>query len=223
MDIIYKTGIKDLDRLLFNAMKIGNLVEITGKKGSGKTQISFLICAINSLNRKKTIYIDGSGNFRPERIKSMIDRYLTDKDESILYLRNISYKRIYESGDLMELIKKIKILNFDLILLDDILPMFAYKSKDNTRLEVRRFIRDLSFITLSKKIMIVFTNTVIERIDKESQKMYLRELFFHDLIRYVHYKFHLQINPFNKRITECKLIHPYNKQNSNTYINFYGF
>jgi RecA/RadA recombinase len=209
--------------LLYNEKKIGNLIEITGKKGSGKTQISFLICAINSLNNRKTVYIDGSGNFRPEKIKSMIDRYLTDNDENNLYLKNIAYKRIYELRELIELLKKIRILNFDLIVLDDIIPMFLYKFKDNTRLEVRKFIRDLSMITLSRKIMIVFTNTVTEKSDKDSKNIYLRELFFHDIIRYVHYKFYLQINPYNKKITECKLIHPSIIEHSNVYINLNNF
>ena len=137
--IIYKTEIKILDKLLYNEKKIGNLIELTGKKGSGKTQISFLICAISSLNNRRTIYIDGSGNFRPERIKSMIDRYLNNKEESKIYLKNIAYKRIYELGDIIEILKKIRILNFDLMVLDDVIPMFTYKFKDNIRLEVRRF------------------------------------------------------------------------------------
>ena len=202
-------------------MKFGNLVEITGKKGSGKTQISFSICAINSINNEKTLYIDGSGNFRPERIKSMIDKHLNNKniDESNFYLKNIAYQRIYELDDLIKLIKKIKILDFDIIILDDIIPMFIYKFKYNTRLEVRSFIRELSLITFSKKKMIVFTNTVIEKMDKEGKDVYLRELFFHDIIRYVHYKFYLQINQDNKQIIECKLIHPYSINNSKTFIN----
>ncbi len=65
--------------------------------GSGKTQICFSICAINSINNKKTLYIDGSGNFRPERIKSMIDKDIEDREKSNQYLKNIAYQRIYES------------------------------------------------------------------------------------------------------------------------------
>jgi RecA/RadA recombinase len=196
---------------------------LTGKKGSGKTQISFLICAISSLNNRKTIYIDGSGNFRPERIKSMIDGYLNNKEESKIYLKNIAYKRIYELGDLIETLKKIRILNFDLIVLDDVIPMFTYKFKDNTRLEVRKFIRDLSMVTLSRKIMIIFTNIVTEKRDKDGKNIHLQELFFHDIIRYVHYKFYLQINPHNNQITECSLIHPHIIKHSKAYINLYNF
>ena len=140
-----------MDKLLFNETKFGNLIEITGKKGSGKTQISFLICAVSSLYNKRIIYIDGSGNFRPERIKSIIDKYLIHKENSNTYLKNIGYKRVYELSDLVKLIKKIKILNFDLILLDDITPMFIYKFRDNTHLEVRSFIKNIFINNLVKK------------------------------------------------------------------------
>ena len=153
----------------------------------------------------------------------MIDKYLTDNDENNLYLKNIAYKRIYELGDLIELLNKIRILNFDLIVLDDVIPMFTYKFKDNTRLEVRRFIRDLSMVTLSRKIMIIFTNTVTEKRDKDGKNIHLQELFFHDIIRYVHYKFYLQNNPYNKKITECKLIQPYIIKDSKAYINLNNF
>jgi Rad51 len=153
----------------------------------------------------------------------MMDGYLLNKDESNIYLKNIAYKRIYELGDLLELLKKIRILNFDLIVIDDVIPMFTYKFKDNTRLEVRRFIRDLSMVTLSRKLMIVFTNTVTEKRDKDGKNIQLQELFFHDIIRYVHYKFYLQINPYNKKITECKLIHPYIVEHAKVYINLNNF
>jgi RecA/RadA recombinase len=207
-----------LDKLLFNETRLGNLIEITGKKGTGKTQISLLICAISSLYNKRIVYIDGSWNFRAERIKLIIDKYLAYKEDSDIYLKNIAYQRIFELNDLVKLIKKIKIFDFDVILFDDIIPMFIYNFKENMGLEVRSFIKDLSLITLSKKITIIFTNTITEKIDKETKKIQSKELFYHDIIRYVHYKFYLQAHPINKRITECKLFHPYNVNNITTDI-----
>ncbi|MDQ6722709.1 MAG: hypothetical protein M3Z01_00365 [Thermoproteota archaeon] len=205
-------------------MNFGNLVEITGKKGSGKTQVSFSICAINSINNKKTLFIDGSGNFRPERIKSMIDKHLSNisssADKGNAYLKSIAYQRIYELDDLIKLIKKIKLLNFELIILDDIIPLFTYKFKDNIRLEVRNFIRELSLIALSEKKMIVLTNLVIEKMDKEGQNGHLCEFFFHYILRYVHYKFYLKVKHNNNNITECKLVHPFNISSSKTYFDF---
>jgi RecA/RadA recombinase len=197
----------------------GQLIEIAGKKGSGKTQLNFSICAINSINNKKTIYLDGSGSFRPERIKSIIDRNLIEGEDSKPYLKNISYQRIYDLDDLEKIIKKIKIMDFDFVIIDDIIPMFMYRFKDSGRVEIRRFVRDLSLITLSKKITIIFTNIIFEK-NSHEKNIYQSELFFYDIIRYVHFKFHLKSDLKNKRITECKLIQPIIKNEASSYIYF---
>ena len=186
--------------------------------GSGKTQLCFSICAINSINNKKTLYIDGSGNFRPERIKSMIDKDIEDREKSNQYLKNIAYQRVYNLDNLTKLIKKTEAIDFDFIILDDIIPMFLYQFNDNTRIEIRKLIRDLSLITLSKKINIIFTNIIIEKTNTDKKNNQLRELFFHDIIRYVHYKFYLKKDLNNEKITELKLVHPYEKSCSKAFI-----
>ena len=173
------------------------------------------------MNNKKIIYADGSGDFRPERIKSMMDKILTSsKDQSNQYLKNIVFQRIYELDDLFILIKKIKLLSYDILILDDIIPMFLYKFKEKTRLEVRRFIRELSLITLSKKIFIIFTNIIVEKFNKEGKNIQPRELFYHDIIRYVQHKFVLQTSPNNEKISEFKIMHPYVTHHTNIDIDF---
>lgn len=180
--------------------------------------MSFLICAVSGINNKKIIFAGGSGNFNPERIKLMMDKTLIDNNESKTYLKNIIYQRIYEFDDLAKLVKKIKIMNFDILILDDIIPLFLHKFKENTRLEVRSLIRELSMITLSKKTIVLFTNIVIEKVNKDGKGTFLHELFFHDIVRYVHFKFFLKNHHNNKQVIECKLVHPYNKKNSKTDI-----
>ena len=170
------------------------------------------------MNNKKIIYADGSGDFRPERIKSMMDKILATKGQSNTYLKNIVLLRIYELDDLFNLIKKIKLLSFDILILDDIIPLFLYRFKEKTRLEVRRFIRELSLITLSKKISIIFTNVIVEKFNKEGENAQPRELFYHDIIRYVQHKFLLQATPNNKEISELRLVHPYTTHHSKIYI-----
>lgn len=172
------------------------------------------------MNNKKIIYADGSGDFRPERIKSMMDKILGTKDQSNTYLKNIVFQRIYELDDLFKLIKKIKLLSFDILILDDIIPLFLYRFKEKTRLEVRRFIRELSLITLSKKISIIFTNVIVEKFNKEGENAQPRELFYHDMIRYVQHKFLLQATPNNRKISEFRLVHPYTIHHSKIDIDF---
>ena len=180
--------------------------------------MSFLICAVSGINNKKIIFAGGSGNFNPERIKLMMDKTLIDNNESKIYLKNIIYQRIYEFEDLAKLVKKIKIMNFDILILDDVIPLFLYKFKENTRLEVRGLIRELSMITLSKKIIVLFTNLVVEKVNKDGKGTFLHELFFHDIVRYVHFKFFLKNHHNNKQVIECKLIHPPNPKNLNNVI-----
>jgi hypothetical protein len=111
-------------------------------------------------------------------------------------------------------------MDFDFVIIDDIIPMFMYRFKDSGRVEIRRFVRDLSLITLSKKTIIIFTNIIFEKNDLQKKNIYESELFFHDIIRYVHFKFHLQSDLKNKRITECKLIQPIIKHDAVSYIYF---
>jgi archaellum biogenesis ATPase FlaH len=121
--------------------------------------------------------------------------------------------------ELEKIIKKIKIMDFDFVIIDDIIPMFMYRFKDSGRVEIRRFVRDLSLITISKKTIIIFTNIIFEK-NSHEKNIYQSELFFYDIIRYVHFKFHLQSDLKNKRITECKLIQPIIKNDATSYIYF---
>src|SRR4029078_8646597 len=77
-------------------------------------------------------------------------------------LKTIIYQRIYESDKLILLLKKIKVLEIDYVILDDVIPLFLYSQNKNIRQEVRKFIREIAVITLAKKISIVFTSTLIE-------------------------------------------------------------
>ncbi len=201
--------------MLGNDIHLTNLVELVGKKGSGKTQMLFLICAINSINNKKIMYLDGSGNFRPERIKSMIEREIGKSKEQDIdkVLKNIRYQRIYDLEELSNSVKRSSLLNLDFIILDDIIPLFLYKFKENTRLELRKFIRELALLSILKKITIIFTNTIIERYSNKNKLQY--ELFYHDIIRYVHIKILLQIIQSHNKVINCSLVYPKSPNQSN--------
>ena len=96
----------------------GTLIELIGKKGAGKTRLGYLMCALNSIRSKKTLYLDGSGNFRPEVIKDYLLK-LTDANNEELknLLKKVIYHRIYESDKLILLLKKIKVLEIDFVIL----------------------------------------------------------------------------------------------------------
>lgn len=200
-------GFEKLDELLGCIIQAGSLIEIIGKKGSGKTDLTLLICAINSINRKKTLYGDGSGNFRPEKINQFLKK-MTNNDQEITKssLKRIIYQRIYEIDEITNLIRKIKVLDIDCVILDNMIPKFLYRHNGNSRLEIRKFVREIALIALTKKICIIFTSTIIEKFETNQDDKVQYELFYHDIIRYVHIK--MLIQERNKEIINCNLIYP---------------
>ena len=185
----------------------GSLIELIGKKGAGRTELVYLICSLNSIRSKKTLYLDGSGNFRPEVIKEYLLKLANANDDDLRnFLKKITYQRIYEVDKLIILLKKIKVLEIDCVILDDVIPLFLYNQNKNIRQEVRRFIREIALIAIAKKISIVFTSTLIEKFEENSFERLNYELFYHDIIRYVHIKASIKRRIHN--MIECEFIHP---------------
>jgi hypothetical protein len=196
----------------------GTLIELIGKKGNGRTQLLYLICALSSTKSKKTLYVDGSGKFRPEVIYEFLQEITNVSDKELrIFLKNITYQRVYEIDKLISLLKKIKVLDIDCVILDDVIPLFLYNQNKNIRHEVRRFIREIALIAITKKISMVFTSTLVEKFDGNSFEGIHYELFYHDIIRYVHIKAVIQRKTQN--IIECTFIHPPTLMNSKLSIN----
>jgi len=204
---------------LLGSTQKGTLIELIGKKGAGKTRLGYLMCALNSIRSKKTLYLDGSGNFRPEVIKDYLLKLADANNEELKnLLKTIIYQRIYESDKLILLLKKIKVLEIDYVILDDVIPLFLYSQNKNIRQEVRKFIREIAVITIVRKINIVFTSTLIEKFEKNSFERINYELFYHDIIRYVHIK--ANIKRRNQNTVECVFIHPKQLIDSRLVVNF---
>lgn len=200
----------------------GSLIELIGKKGAGRTELVYLICSLNSIRSKKTLYLDGSGNFRPEVIKEYLLKLANANDDDLRnFLKKITYQRIYEVDKLIILLKKIKVLEIDCVILDDVIPLFLYNQNKNIRQEVRRFIREIAFIAITKKIGIVFTSTLVEKFEETSFERINYELFYHDIIRYVHIK--ASIKRRTQNMIECEFIHPKHLINSRLSINLDTF
>jgi DNA repair protein RAD51 len=75
------TGSKELDKLLNGGIETGSITEIFGEFRTGKTQLCHQLCVTCQLpvdqggGEGKALYIDTEGTFRPERIKSIAERY----------------------------------------------------------------------------------------------------------------------------------------------------
>ncbi|TVP39660.1 DNA repair and rombination protein RadB [Candidatus Nitrosocosmicus arcticus] len=200
----------------------GTLIELVGKKGAGRTHLVYLICSLNSIRSKKTLYLDGSGNFRPEVIYEFLKKIANVSGEELrIFLKKITYQRIYEVYILINLLKKIKVLDIDCVIINDVIPLFLYNQNKNIRQEVRRFVRELALIAITKKISIVFTSTLVEKFEENSFESINYELFYHEIIRYVHIKAIIQRRTQN--MIECTFIHPKNLIDSKLSINLDKF
>ena len=112
----------------------------------------------------RAIFIDTSGNFRPERILDMSNNPNSDR-----VLNNIHYIRPYSIKDQFEAIKKIEEIKPKLVIIDTITSLISTESKNITRhLILMKFIHELAHIAINNNCAIVTTNMVRNIISKNS-------------------------------------------------------
>lgn len=160
------SGSSNLDRFLRGGIRTGLITNIFGASGSGKSQFCFTICAnlIKKNKDVKVIFIDTSGNFRPERILDMSNNPNSDR-----VLNNIHYIRPYSIKDQFEAIKKIEEIKPKLVIIDTITSLISTESKNITRhLILMKFIHELAHIAINNNCAIVTTNMVRNIISKNS-------------------------------------------------------
>jgi RecA/RadA recombinase len=157
LDLI-STGSSNLDRFLRGGIRTGIITNIFGESGSGKSQFCFSICAnlLKKNDNAKIIYIDTSGNFRPERILDITDNPNLDK-----ILHNIQYIRPYSIKDQFEAIKKISQIKPKLVVVDTITSLIAIERKNISRhLMLMKFLHELAHSAINNYCAIVTTNMV---------------------------------------------------------------
>ena len=158
------TGSSNLDRFLRGGIRTGLITNIFGASGSGKSQFCFSICAnlIKKNKDVKVIFIDTSGNFRPERILDIMDNPNSDR-----VLHNIHYIRPYSINEQFETIKKIYEIKPKLVIIDTISSLISIESKNIARhLILMKFIHELAHTAINNKCAIVTTNMVRNIISK---------------------------------------------------------
>ncbi|KAJ7246311.1 Rad51-domain-containing protein [Mycena haematopus] len=130
--IVISTGSKSVDGILGGGIMSQSISEVYGEFRTGKTQLAHTMSVVAQLPPDlggasgKVAYIDTEGTFRPDRIKSIADRFGVDGQ---MALENILYARAFNSEHQMELINECSLRfaedkDFRLLIVDSIMALF---------------------------------------------------------------------------------------------------
>jgi meiotic recombination protein DMC1 len=98
------TGSKALDKILGGGVETSSITELFGEFRTGKTQLAHTLCVTAQLSfeanggQGKVIYLDTEGNFRPERIESIADRFGLNIEQT---LDNLIICRVFSHEEQM--------------------------------------------------------------------------------------------------------------------------
>ena len=98
------TGSTALDKILGGGVESSSITELFGEFRTGKTQLSHTMCVTSQLSfdmnggQGKVIYLDTEGNFRPERIECIAERFGLDAEQT---LENIIICRVFSHEEQM--------------------------------------------------------------------------------------------------------------------------
>ena len=125
------TGSSNLDKLLQGGIESMSITEVFGEFRTGKTQLSHTLCVTAQMPAElgggagKVAFIDTENTFRPERIKSIAERYNLDPVET---LDNIIVARAYTVDHLNQLLMfaaaKMYEEEYSLLIVDSIMAPF---------------------------------------------------------------------------------------------------
>ncbi len=182
-----QTGIQKLDDLLGGGILPGIITDIFGASATGKTQLALQICVNALRNDAEVLYQDTTGGFRPERMLTLIKT----KNMDPKLLDQVRVGRITNISEQINYLEKIfEIKNLSLVVIDNVTDLFSFEySKESNLLEKHvafmKYMHNLAFIAIKKKIPIVVTNIVRRSNDLEIENL------DRSISMYTHQKIHL--------------------------------
>jgi len=127
------TGSTELDKLMGGGMESMSITEAFGEFRTGKTQLSHTLCVTAQLPNEtgytggKVIFIDTENTFRPDRLRTIADRFNLDQEA---VLDNVLYCRAYTSEHQHEILDHVagkfheEMGIFKLLIVDSIMALF---------------------------------------------------------------------------------------------------
>ena len=179
--------IGSLDKIFSGGLQNGIITEISGLRGTGKTQLALQFAIDPLSNNKKILFIDTTVEFRPERFLQM----LQSRNLPASLLENLHVSRVTDTHKQIEILKTLDKNYFSLLIIDNITDLFAFEySKKEHLIEKNtnfgNYMINLSQITQSEDIPIIITNQIFSYDEINYQRMHAQ------LENYIHQKIYLE-------------------------------
>lgn len=191
--IKHETGIEELDSVIYGC-PTGTIVDLYGSSSSGKSQILFQIAVNISTNKKKTLFIDSSGNFRPERIIQLSKAKGYDSKKVLNNIYTIRCNSLdCQLGTISKIKEFIKNNNTTCIMLDDLTRNFtdhSFEFRNEMQDILSEYIRELADLAWENNIAVIVTNSIRAKID--DTKIREKETFDFIINKLIHLKVSLK-------------------------------
>uniref|UniRef100_A0A8C0G3Z9 DNA repair protein RAD51 homolog 4 n=1 Tax=Chelonoidis abingdonii TaxID=106734 RepID=A0A8C0G3Z9_CHEAB len=106
---ILSTGSRSLDRLLDSGLYTGEVTELTGAPGSGKTQVCLSIAVSTSHDLKQNVlYVDSTGGFTASRLLQLAQTRTGDEEEQVEALQRIQVARVFDVYKMLDVLQELR-------------------------------------------------------------------------------------------------------------------
>ena len=180
------TQLKKLDKILGGGIKNAIITDIFGLNGTGKTQLSLQISLDPLKQNNDVLFIDTTGEFRPERMFEIIK----NRNLDVTFLENLKIIRVTNTAEQIKSLEKINDFEkLSLLIIDNVADLFSfeYSKKEQFMLKYSSFMKymhHLSTIALKKKIPVIVTNQLLQKQDTEYEKLdFVMKNFTHQQIK----------------------------------------
>ena len=193
--------IGSLDKIFLGGLQNGIITEISGLRGTGKTQLALQFAIEPLRNNEKILFIDTTVEFRPERFLQI----LQSRNLPSSLLENLHISRVTNTQKQIEILTNFNDHNFSLLIIDNITDLFSfeYSKKEHIiekNLNFGNYMINLSKLALSKNIPIIITNQILSYDKKNYERMHTQ------LENYVHQK--IQLEKIKNNFS-CKVLSPF--------------
>ncbi|XP_014128216.2 DNA repair protein RAD51 homolog 4 isoform X3 [Zonotrichia albicollis] len=106
---ILPTGSPSLDQLLDSGLYTGEVMELMGAPGTGKTQVCLGIAASVSLGLKQhVLFLDSTGGFTASRLYQMLQAHTEDEEEQLEALQRVQVQRVFNIYEVLRALQELR-------------------------------------------------------------------------------------------------------------------